>query len=213
MGCTGSTQVTIHVVPTGDVHLELTWAESCGDLDLHYVAPGGDICNQYDTAYYNLNPDWGCATENCGHEEDPGGIYPDGIRTDDATLDHDDQWGNGPENITQAHPFDSPASTPYQVWVYYYSPTPDGGGGSGRCGTAHPTVNVYLGGTLSNTFTLTQGLPAFDAWHAADLAISNQGNTVTVMPGTTTAQAVPACSGMMRQRTRQAQPKDWVQLH
>ncbi len=120
--------------------------------------------------------------------------------------------GTGRRTSPRNHPFDSPASTPYQVWVYYYSPTPDGGGGSGRCGTAHPTVNVYLGGTLSNTFTLTQGLPAFDAWHAADLAISNQGNTVTVTAGTTTAQQVAACSGMMRQRTAQAQPKDWVQL-
>jgi hypothetical protein len=196
-GCAGTSEVTVQVVPTGDVHLELLWAEDCGDLDLHYLGPGGPLCSDYDTAYYNLNPDWGCATAGCGHEEDPGGIYPDETRVDDAKLDHDDQWGFGPENITQASPFDSPASTPYQVWVYYFSATPDGGGGSGVCGIAHPTVNVYIGGALASTFTLSAGLAEFAAWHAADLAISNQGASVQVIPGDTSSAYSAPCSANM----------------
>ena len=41
--------------------------------------------------------------QDCGHEEDPGGIYSRRYpQADDPTLDHDDQWGfPGPENVTQ----------------------------------------------------------------------------------------------------------------
>ncbi len=194
-GCSGTSQITIHVVPTGDVHIELTWKESCGDVDLHYVGPGGQICDQNDTAYYNPNPDWGCTTANCGHEQDPGGLFPDGVSNDDPTLDRDDLWGYGPENITQQKPFDSPVGTPYQIWVHYYSATPDGGGGTGVCGQAHPTINIYLGGVLANTFTLPSGLNADNIWHAADLAISNQGKTVAVLPGDTAAINSHVCQG------------------
>jgi len=194
-GCAGTQQVTVHVASTGDVHIELTWAESCGDLDLHYVGPGGELCDFRDTAYYNTNPDWGCTTQGCGGEQDPGGIYPDGISIDDPTLDHDDLWGNGPENITQKKPFDSPANTPYQIYVHYYSSTPDGGGGSGVCGQTHPTINIFLGGVLANTFTLDSGMSNDETWFVAALGVANQGATFAVTPGETVARNSHACSG------------------
>jgi hypothetical protein len=211
-GCAGTSTITIHVVPTGDVHIELTWAESCGDVDLHYIGPGGTLCASTDTAYYNTNPDWGCATQHCGHEEDPGGIYPDGTRSDDATLDHDDQWGFGPENITQSKPFDSPAGVNYGIYVYYFSAVPDGGGGSGRCGTTHPTVNVYIGGELANTFSLPGGFSAFAAWHAADISVSNGGANIQVLAGESTAIAGGACTGNNhRSRSPAPMAKDLLQ--
>jgi hypothetical protein len=160
--CIGTASVTIHVVPSGDVHIEMTWAESCADLDLHYVQPGSQYCGGNDCFYANKNTSWG------------------------AKLDVDDQWGYGPENITQANPADGK----YGIWVYYFSSSPDGGGGpaSGSCGTTHPTVTVYFKGVLQGTYVLSAGFNNNQLWHAADVTVSNSASALTVVAVDATAK-------------------------
>jgi hypothetical protein len=157
--CTGTETITINVVPQGDVHIELTWAESCADIDLHYVAPNNSQCGFNDCFYGNPNPSWG------------------------ASLDHDDLWGNGPENITHKTNL---ANGTYQVYVYYYSATPDDGTSSGTCGTVHPTVNIYIKGALVQSYTLTNGFTGQQLWHAANIVYSNTGSNFVVSAGSTT---------------------------
>jgi hypothetical protein len=161
--CIGTASVTIHVVPSGDVHIELTWPESCGDVDLHYVKSGATQCQAGDCFYGNKSTNWG------------------------SKLDVDDQWGYGPENITQANPADGNS---YGIWVYYYSSSPDGGGGpaSGSCGTTHPEVKVYFKGVLANTFTLTAGFGNQQLWHAANVAVSNSASMLVATAADTTAK-------------------------
>ncbi len=205
-GCTTAKSITIQVVPVGAIHIELTWAEGCGDLDIHYVAPGGAVCDGRDLFYENLAayggtpPDWGCAAgKTCsGAPSEPGGNHADLTAVDDATLDHDNVTGYGPENVTQKAPFDSPASTPYQVWVYYYN---DGASGlGGGCGLTHPTVRVYVNGVYNLGFVLTSGMNYHNRWHAIDINVANAGTKITVAapPGTTGQNffTTPgACSG------------------
>lgn len=161
--CIGTSSVTIHVVPSGDVHIELTWPESCGDLDLHYVQSGAMKCQANDCFYGNKTPSWG------------------------AKLDVDDQWGYGPENITQLNPADGNS---YQIWVYYFSSSPDGGDGpsSGSCNTTHPVVQVYFKGVLAQVFTLTAGFDNKQLWHAANIAVSNSASMLVVTAADTTAK-------------------------
>ena len=64
------------------IHIELTW-ESCGDLDLHYTAPGENLCDAKGLGHANPSPDWGCANSNCSARPGP---FPDGNASDDAVL-------------------------------------------------------------------------------------------------------------------------------
>lgn len=195
-GCVGTTQVNINVVPAGDIHVELTWAESCGDLDLHYVGPGASFCSgQGDLTWNNKNPDWGCTSSSCSGPQSPGGTNPDHTAVDDGSLDRDDTWGNGPENVTQRLPFDSPTGQPYRIYVYYYSTVPDSGDGSGSCGSAHPTVNVYLKGVLTNTFKPTSGLGRGQDWYAGSIAVSGQATVFKVTAGDPAGKSVSSCDG------------------
>jgi len=185
-GCSSTSSVTIQVVPVGAIHIELTWAEDCGDLDIHYVPPGGSICDGNDLFYEDLAyyggtfPDWGCSNGSCnGAPSDPGGPYPDGTISDDATLDHDNTTGYGPENVTQKLPFDSPSGTPYQVWVYYYDD-------HSNCAATHPTVKVYINGVYApgQGYVLTGGMTYHQRWHALDINVANQGTSISVAPVT-----------------------------
>ncbi len=55
-GCVSTSAATVNITvkAVGAIHIELTWAEDCGDLDLHYVAPGGSICDGNDIFYADL---------------------------------------------------------------------------------------------------------------------------------------------------------------
>ncbi len=163
-GCIGTATATITVASKGAVHIELVWNTACGDLDLHYAnSPGGStgsctsVVGGNDCAYYNTATTWG------------------------ATLDHDDLDGYGPENVTHA----SPSNGSYQVWVYYFAA--DSSGGGATCGTVVPTVNVYFNGTLSKTYTLTNGMAVGQAWNAADVTVSASATQFSSSAGSTSA--------------------------
>ena len=55
----------IRVEPKGSIHIQLTWPESFGDIDLHYVGPGGTF---YDGGFTGNDSD--CFYANC----DPGSL-------------------------------------------------------------------------------------------------------------------------------------------
>lgn len=192
-GCVGTLLVNINVVPAGDIHVELTWAEAYGDIDLHYTAPGASFCDdgRGDLSYLDIGspPDWGCSNASCSPRPgngNSGGWHPDGVALDDASLDHDDLSGYGPENVTQKQPFDSPAGKPYRIYVYYY--------GANGGGTAHPTVHVYLKGALTNTFKLTSGIKDGQLWYVGDIDVTSQAASLQVTGRDTAAKAaVPSC--------------------
>jgi hypothetical protein len=195
-GCSTSTVTAFYVVSTGAIHIELVWDHSCGDLDLHYVAPAGGVCDDNssctlcdgnDVFYGELGssnywgdhtshfPDWGCANSSgCnGSPSASGGYYPDHTAADDATLDHDNTSGYGPENITQNTPFNATAANPYQVWVYYYNAS------NTSCGTVVPSVYFYVDSVVQTAWTLPGGLKNHEAWYVANLSVANR-NQVTI---------------------------------
>ena len=60
----------------------------------------------------NLSPDWG--KNNL--------VEPDGTHADDASLDIDQRWGSGPENVTQPMPFDGTYRSPSTTTARRTSP-------------------------------------------------------------------------------------------
>jgi hypothetical protein len=164
--------VTVKGQPEGKLHIQLTWPQSHGDLDLHFVGPGGAYyASPGDVYYANPNPDWGRSN----------GVLSDGNGANDATLDIDDIWGNGPENLNHNLPFDGT----FRVVVNHYcSREPTGFGYSSvSSGAVDATIKIYVNGTeqYRQVLSMTQR----DKWEAATVTVS--GGSITVAPGATTA--------------------------
>lgn len=110
-----------------DIHVELSWNTDATDVDLHLVnqtrCPTGTCfaAQPYDCFWNNPSPDWG----------------PQGS-VGDPTLDLDDLYGYGPENINISEPETDPQI--YVVQVNYYQ-TRDNG-------PSTATVRIYLDGEL-----------------------------------------------------------------
>ena len=177
-------QVTLHSVPKGAIHVELSWPQYYGDLDLHYIGPGGTLFEAYnsgfcsiaepcgDTFFDEKTPDWGCANPSCATK---GGVFPDGNPANDASLDIDQRWGNGPENTTHMAPFDGN----YKVAIHYWCARKcDTTSCSGPFGNGTAIVRVWVNGVKQ--FEKQQVLQEFQAWDAANISVSNNGKTVTV---------------------------------
>ncbi|MDH5491966.1 MAG: hypothetical protein OEY14_08425, partial [Myxococcales bacterium] len=125
--CTTSVTATA----PGAIHVELSWDQPHGDVDLHLLnvtrtQPDGwwttDDCN-----WTNPGPEWG----PLGADANP-------------TLDVDDQDGFGPENITIDV---NPASGTYALALHYYCDQSAGGSGA-----ATATMRVYCDGALVGTY-------------------------------------------------------------
>lgn len=110
-----------------DMTLILRW-DTPGDVDLHFVRPGGVLFSITggDCHYAVRSPDWGVP----------------GDPTDNPFLDVDNRLGFGPEtiNLSRAQP------GRYQVWVHYFRAP------FGRVTNA--AVDVFVGGANVGTFTL-----------------------------------------------------------
>jgi hypothetical protein len=168
---------TVVVAPDVGIHVELFWDtpadqnkldDEGSDLDLHFAntttAKTAKICkvpaemcgakacvcqtdqdadgvpdpwfnNPFDCFWFNPAPKWGNVQ----------------INDDDASLDLDDTGGWGPENLNLRTPENS---TAYGISVNYW----DGHG----FGDSKATVNVYILGSLTGTFT--QVLHECDMW-------------------------------------------------
>jgi len=170
--------VKIRVVPNGALHVQLTWSQSYGDVDLHYVGPGGKMFQALDTSscsgtepcgdtyFRHLRPDWGCADRACSQT---GGVWADGNARNDASLDIDQLWGNGPENTNHKLPFDGS----YEVQVHYFC--------AHKCdydrgicwgnpfGPATPTVKIFVDGVEKMSKTIT--LQEYQVWDVATVTV------------------------------------------
>ncbi len=133
------TKQVIEAIPEDLIHIELVWDTNNTDLDLHvldgptsqfYLIPG-DCC------YCNPNPNWGELT-NAG---------------DDCSLDLDDRYGFGPENIN----IDDPQDGEYYTQVYFFK---DNGGGA-----TNATVRFYVDGVMERSFT--RQLSQSELWNVA----------------------------------------------
>lgn len=173
--------VTIHSVPRGKVHVQLTWPQSFGDVDLHYLGPGGTFGNTHtDLHYYHSGgrgPDWGLNNTT----------QPDGKRANDATLDIDALWGHGPENVNHDAPFDAT----FDVRIHYYcSRRCTFGSCSTSYGAATATLKVFVDGVPVHTEA--KSLTERDVWEAAKIVVSNGGQQVRIEPGTTAPYKIAA---------------------
>lgn len=133
------TRYRVLAIPEEQLHIELSWSTAGADLDLHLLnSEGSFFVNPDDCNWCNRNPSWGGA----------GGA-------DDPSLDIDDLYGFGPENIN----VDAPATDTYTVSVHYFEDNGDG--------DVVATVRVYTYGLLEGTYTKV--LRRNQVWDVADI--------------------------------------------
>lgn len=176
-GCDSApVQTKLHVASTGKVHVQLTWPESYGDIDLHFLGPGGSMDSSSDCYYGNCKPvlhslDWGRNNTTVA----------DGRSDNDPTLDVDELWGHGPENTTHDLPFDAS----YEVVVHYYCHTDDNGN-SPSPDTVRANVKIFVNGQPVGQ-TYVQPMREGDKWRVARITVSGNGQSVNVAPVSGTA--------------------------
>jgi len=150
----GGDTVTVNAdIPIVPISIELTWNTSNTDVDSHLIAPCYAMWDSFGDCYYgHKNPDW----DNSG-----------GSSAGDPSLDVDDTWGYGPENIVLvAPPFDGV----YQYKVHYYS---DHG-----YGPSTVTVKIWINGV--KVFEGNRTMSSGQVWDCA--CISWPSGTVTAGP-------------------------------
>ena len=82
------------------LHLRLDW-DSQGDIDIHLIAPGGQMWDQMDCHWANPSPEWGDPNDNL----------------DNPFLDVDNTEAYGPENIN----VNNPQPGVYQILIHYFA--------------------------------------------------------------------------------------------
>lgn len=179
--------VTVKGQPTGRLHIQVTWPQSHGDVDLHYVGPGGSYYNRPGDVYYgNTRPDWGAPNPP---RFPSGSVGPDGNAANNATLDADDTWGNGPENVNHDQPFDGV----YEVWVTHYCSRQ--GFNDFSSGPVDAGVRIIVPGQADTV--LTKRMTQRDKWKVATITVD--GGVITVTPSNVpvTKSTAPgeACTG------------------
>jgi len=139
LGETDTCEATLEAIPAENLWIEMYWTEGPDDMDLHLANTGawmGAMETGNDCYYANCTPGglWG-STVSWGPL---GGV-------DDPSLDLDDIYGLGPENINITQP--APGSL-FTVVVHDYT-----GSTTDTYGDNDVTVNVYINGVLEWTDT------------------------------------------------------------
>ena len=125
-----------------ELHIRLTWDTDLTDVDLHLLAPNGQMWTCEGDCYFsNGQPNWG----------DPNAFV------DDPFLDLDDVDGHGPENIN----LEAPVPGTYRVLVHYWS---DHGGDDPRA-----TLEVLNFGQVVAQYGPTQLSNIDDTWEVVDI--------------------------------------------
>jgi hypothetical protein len=133
--------ITTDAIPQELLHVELFWDTGSADLDLHLLNSEAilftlpDDCN-----YCNESPDWGVSGES----------------SDNPTLDIDDRYGYGPENIN----IDFPEVNNYYIRVHYFIDNGDT--------QVVATVKIYLYGEEVESFSKVFPEDG-DAWDVAQI--------------------------------------------
>ena len=151
-----SAPATLHVnsIPKELLHVELFWDTGGADLDLHLADKGADFFSlPDDVSYCNQTPDWGVAGT-----------------ADDPSLDIDDRYGYGPENIN----IDTPQVDNYNIRVHYYVDNGDL--------SVVATVKVYLYGAEEASYSKV--LNYNEVWDVADIKWSGNAGTTYVIENT-----------------------------
>ncbi len=180
--------MTIEVIPDDvDLHIELVWDTDRSDLDLHYQAPPyaqtdwfralrnnglpascgrtGPQASKGPSVFWCLkSPDWGGTPELW---------QPDGVATNDPSLDVDNVTGFGPENINQETLFDG---GPFTIGVHHYADFVNSSDPS--AGSVLARIRVYVGGSLVRETQRSLGCKEF--WEAAEVNVSGGGTNVAV---------------------------------
>jgi hypothetical protein len=129
----------VEAIPNENFRVELSWANSGDDMDLHLLRaqPAGSPRTDGDCYYANCQGAWG--------QLDWG--FP-GVADDDPSLDLDDISGIGPENINIVQPAGSPYDGWYEIFVHDYP-------GSSYLPANAVTVNIFLNGVLAQTYNFS----------------------------------------------------------
>lgn len=138
----------VDAIPQELLHVEMFWDTGSADLDLHLARSEADIyASPDDCNYCNDAPNWGVNGD-----------------TDDPSLDLDDRFGYGPENIN----IDLPAQDTYTIRSHYFADNGDG--------TVVATVKVYLYGVEEASFSRVMDYSK--TWDVAKIHwTGNQGTT------------------------------------
>ena len=118
-----SCEAVLQAVPTENLWIELLWTHAGDDMDIHLLAPGGQLQTNLDCYYANCR-----SGLNWGDPDNP---------LNNPLLDYDDIPGTGPENINIAEPADGL----YTVVVHDFP-------GSVYMPANPTTVNIYIDGQL-----------------------------------------------------------------
>lgn len=172
-------KVVIISKPSADLHIQLTWAERHGDVDLHLIREPGTFFNQSsDCFYYNCMPSnrWGPYSMRWGGNTST-------TNPQNPTLDIDHTWGRGPENINVRKPADGT----YTVQVHYYC-SKQGFGSS--LGKATPRIRIFVNGVVELDQSLS--FSEKDMWTAATIVVSG-GNVTSVTPSTSVRRVSQGC--------------------
>ncbi|MCO4770426.1 MAG: choice-of-anchor D domain-containing protein [Deltaproteobacteria bacterium] len=127
---------TVEAIPNENFRVELSWANSGDDMDLHLLQaqPAGSPRSDGDCYYANCQGTWGALDWGFA-----------GVTDDDPNLDLDDISGVGPENINIVQPAGAPYDGWYEIFVHDYP-------GSSYTPSNAVTVNIFLNGVLAQTY-------------------------------------------------------------